>query len=61
MIIPDLAQFTYQLGDLNYNRALAILNEIQGNIEEALNSYLHNADHHLAASIPVHLGCIQLP
>ena len=45
MIIPDLAQFTYQLGDLNYNRALAILNEIQGNIEEALDSYLHNADH----------------
>ena len=41
----DLAQFTYQLEVLNYNRALAILNEIQGNIEEALNSYLHNADH----------------
>eukprot|EP00943_MAST-04B_sp_MAST-4B-sp1_P009275 g9275.t1 len=43
-IIADVAQFTYQLKELKYSRALAILNEIQGNIEDALNAYLNNND-----------------
>lgn len=48
-IITDIPQFKYQLKELKYTSALAVLHEIEGNFKDALESFLNNSQNQIQA------------